>query len=326
MHDACQSLSIRYCPTFSLRDHFARIRSENPQIRACYGASCAPRARTRIRSAPGRDRGHSWRARHGSLAATLARDATRCRPDVQISHDIARPAARRPVRSAVARDASRQRPACRAARGVARARRAAERNARRTPSVLAAVFHVDAQTTALVRTLMTQYTEIANRSSKLENQLWRALFDLTQGFLACYAAFAREIVDHGHHSRWQALLPELIARADRPPRHVTRRSGSTAASRGSPRNGPSSTRCSPARARCSSSASRCCSRPAPGPTTIEREYLVALFLQQADPGNLTPRQIEWVATSSRNGAGRCGSRWSPSPPRRSMSTSRAAPA
>ena len=46
---------------------------------------------------------------------------------------------------------------------------------------------------------------------------------------------------------------------------------------------------------CSSSASRCCSIRRGGPTTIEREYLVALVLQLADPGNLTPRQIEWVA-------------------------------
>src|SRR4029450_5719904 len=35
--------------------------------------------------------------------------------------------------------------------------------------------------------------------------------------------------------------------------------------------------------------------PAGGPTTSGREYLVPLLLQQADPGNMTPRQIEWVA-------------------------------
>jgi hypothetical protein len=36
--------------------------------------------------------------------------------------------------------------------------------------------------------------------------------------------------------------------------------------------------------------------PGDGPTTIEREYLQALFLQQADPGNMTPRQIEWLSS------------------------------
>ena len=35
---------------------------------------------------------------------------------------------------------------------------------------------------------------------------------IVANFLACYVAFAREIVDHGHHNRWQTLLPELIAR------------------------------------------------------------------------------------------------------------------
>jgi hypothetical protein len=75
-----------------------------------------------------------------------------------------------------------------------------------------AVFHVDAHTTALVKTLMAQYADHADRSPKIENQLWHALFDLTQSFQVCYAAFARDITDHGHHHRWQAMLPELIAR------------------------------------------------------------------------------------------------------------------
>lgn len=170
-----------------------------------------------------------------------------------------------------------------------------ERNARRTPSVLAAVFRVDAQTTGLVRTLMTQYTEIANRSSKIENQLWRALFDLTQGFLACYAAFAREITDHGHHNRWQTFLPELIGRQIV---HL----GHDAKIR--------LYRCEPwipaKWAELHAAFTRACSlqierqplllAPGAGATTIEREYLVPLFLQQADPGNMTPREIEWVAS------------------------------
>jgi hypothetical protein len=171
----------------------------------------------------------------------------------------------------------------------------AERNARRTPSVLAAVFRVDAQTTNLVRTLLTQYTEIANRSSKLESQLWQAVFDLTQGFLACYAAFGREIIDHGHHSRWQALLPELIAREVV---HLGRDAKIRLY------------RCEPwipaKWAELHALFTRACSlqferqplllAPGAGSTTIEREFLAVLLLQQADPGNLTPRQIEWVAT------------------------------
>lgn len=171
----------------------------------------------------------------------------------------------------------------------------AKRGARRTPSVLAAVFRVDAQSTSLVRTLMTQYAEIASRSPMLENQLWRALFDLTQGFLACYAAFAREIVDHTHHTRWQTLVPELLAREIV---HL----GYDAKIR--------LYRCEPWMpakwAELHAVFTRACSlqlerqplslASEAGSTTIEREYLATLLLQQTSPGNLTPRQIEWVAS------------------------------
>ena len=172
---------------------------------------------------------------------------------------------------------------------------ASERTARRTPSVLAAVFRVDAQTTGLVRTLMTQYTEIANRSPKLEGQLWRALFDLTQGFLACYAAFAREIIDRVQHNRWQTLLAELIAREIS---HLGRDAKIRLY------------RCEPwipaKWAELHAVFTRACSQQferqplllaaGAGPTTIEREYLQLLLLEQADPGNMTPRQIEWVSS------------------------------
>ena len=95
---------------------------------------------------------------------------------------------------------------------LAELRGLSERTARRTPTVLEAVFLVDARANNLVRTLTAQYAEHANRSSKIEKQLWQALFDLTQGFQACYAAFAREITDRAQHNKWHALLPELLGR------------------------------------------------------------------------------------------------------------------
>ena len=172
---------------------------------------------------------------------------------------------------------------------------AMERTSRRTPSVLAAAFRVDAQTTGIVRTLMTQYGEIASRSPKLEAQLWRALFDLTQGFLTFYSVFGREIVDHGHHKRWQAMLPELLAREVA---HLGRDAKIRLY------------RCEPwlaARwADLHARFTRACSHqfdrqpllltPGAGPTTIEHECLQLLFLEQADPGNMTPRQIEWLSS------------------------------
>ena len=64
----------------------------------------------------------------------------------------------------------------------------------------------------LRRSLTTQYLDHGNRSSRVENQLWQALFDMTQGFLQCYQAFGREIIGRAQNNKWQALLPELLAR------------------------------------------------------------------------------------------------------------------
>jgi hypothetical protein len=177
---------------------------------------------------------------------------------------------------------------------VAELRRLAERTAPRTPSGLAAVFIVDRKTKRVVRTLMAQYAEHAIRSSKIENQLWHALFDLTQGFQACYAAFAREIADHAHDGKWQILLPELIARQLV---HL----GHDAMIR--------LYRCEPwipaKWAELHATFTHACAQKLErqpivlsakrGATTIEREYLAVLLLLLADPGNLTSKQIEWVA-------------------------------
>ena len=48
-------------------------------------------------------------------------------------------------------------------------------------------------------------------------------------------------------------------------------------------------------ARTGSSASRFGSTRWARPTTIEREFLMTLLLQLADPGNLTPKEVEWIA-------------------------------
>jgi cyclic-di-GMP-binding protein len=82
----------------------------------------------------------------------------------------------------------------------------------RTSNGLRAIFHVDAQTGAQRRALISQYVEHANRSSRIENQLWTALFGLTQSFLATYQSYAREIADRPQSARWQELMPELLCR------------------------------------------------------------------------------------------------------------------
>jgi len=171
--------------------------------------------------------------------------------------------------------------------------RLAERNGRRTPSELEAVFHVDARTKNLRKTLTAQYIEHASRSTRIENQLWQALCELTQGFLMCYAAFAREVSIHAQSNKWQGPLPELLAREIM---HL----GLDAKIRLFRYE-----QWIPAKwAELHSLFTLACSRQiervplvvdhAGGTTTIEHEYLVALVLHLVNAGNMTPKHLEWV--------------------------------
>ena len=173
--------------------------------------------------------------------------------------------------------------------------RIAEPTARRTPQRLEATFYLDAQCAAVRKSLTVQYIEHATRSSKVEHQLWSALFDLTQAFLFAYYAFAREVSSHAQSPKWQQQLPELVCRQivhmglDAkirlyryeqwiPAKWAELHSLFTLAcsrqiERGQlPRAGISN-----------------------GSTTIEHEYLIALLLQLMNAGNMTARHLEWVA-------------------------------
>ncbi len=169
-----------------------------------------------------------------------------------------------------------------------------ERDARRTPARLEAVFYLDTQTEGLRKSLTAQYLEHGNRSTRVESQLWQALFDLTQGFLLCYQAFDRDISQFAQNNRWQLLQPQLIARQiihqglDAkirlyryeqwiPARWVDLHTLFQTA--------------------CTAQIER---KPVPvlaGSvlTTIEQEYLRVLLLQLMNAGNLSPRHVEWVA-------------------------------
>ncbi len=95
---------------------------------------------------------------------------------------------------------------------VTELRALAERTARRGPSALEGVFSVDAYANGLARTLTAQYVQHVDRSAKIGDQLWQALFELTQGFQECYAAFARDVGDQPPSGKWRALLPGLVGR------------------------------------------------------------------------------------------------------------------
>ena len=172
--------------------------------------------------------------------------------------------------------------------------RLAERDAKRTPARLEAVFCVDRFTDPLRKNLTAQYLEHSNRSTRVENQLWQALFDLTQGFLLCYQAFAREVADHAQSNKWQSLLPELIARQimhqglDAKIRLFRYEQWIPA---------KWSDLHSLFQMACSAQIERqpVAVLPGGGLTTIEQEYLRVLVLQLMNSGNLTPRHLEWIA-------------------------------
>jgi len=169
-----------------------------------------------------------------------------------------------------------------------------EREAKRTPARLEAAFHVDAHTDALRKMLTAQYLEHGNRSSRVESQLWQALFDLAQGLLLCYQAFAREVTDHAQSNKWQSLLPELLTRQiihhglDAKVRLF--RYEQWIPAKWSDLHALFQMACSAQIERQPVAA-----LPGGGLTTIEQEYLRVLALQLMNAGNLTPRHLEWVS-------------------------------
>src|SRR5207245_819732 len=73
-------------------------------------------------------------------------------------------------------------------------------------------FELDTRCSVLREALTAQYIEHATRSSKIEHQLWSALFDLSQAFVLAYQAFAREMPSRAHTAKGRDLLPELVCR------------------------------------------------------------------------------------------------------------------
>jgi hypothetical protein len=172
--------------------------------------------------------------------------------------------------------------------------RIAEPAAKRSPQRLEAVFYLDDQCANLRKQLTVQYIEHATRSSKIEHQLWSALFDLTQAFLVTYYAFAREVSHHAQSAKWQQLLPDLLCRQivhmglDAKVRLY--RYEQWIPAKWAELHGLFSLACSRQIERTPLTTSLHSSA-----TTIEHEYLVALLLQLMNAGNMTARHLEWVA-------------------------------
>lgn len=162
----------------------------------------------------------------------------------------------------------------------------------RTPAQLQALFRVDAHSVEHRRKLVAQYLQHATRSSRIENQLWTALFGLSQTFLSAYQAFARDIEQHPN-SRWRALQPELICRELQHLALIARarmfRHEYWIPARWTELHGLMT----------QASSLRIERKPLTltgesETTTIEHQYLRALVLLRMDPGSLTARQADYV--------------------------------
>jgi hypothetical protein len=168
----------------------------------------------------------------------------------------------------------------------------AERGRERTPAMLEAVFRADTLAQPVREALTTQYIEHASRSSRIEHQLWSALFDLTQAFLLAYQAFSGDVAEHAQ-SKWQSLLPALIARQVAHLGLETKirlyRYEQWIPAKWAELHGLFSLACS-------RKIERQTIEVDDGHTaTIEHAYLTVLVLQLMNAGNLTARHLEWVA-------------------------------
>jgi hypothetical protein len=170
----------------------------------------------------------------------------------------------------------------------------AEPNAQRRPAELQALFAVDASAREMRRLLTAQYIEHAPRSGKIEQQLWQALFDLTHAFEQAYAACEHHLLQHGQDAKWQALLPELVARQimqyafDAKIRMFRYEQWIPA-------------RWLELHQRYALAAARNCARERlvlageAVPVTIELKYIATLLLHVCNAGNVDRAQLDWLS-------------------------------
>jgi len=169
----------------------------------------------------------------------------------------------------------------------------AERGRERSPTSLEAVFRADALAQPVREALTAQYIEHSSRSSRIEHQLWSAMFDLSQAFLQAYTAFSHDISDHAQSNKWQALLPTLIARQivhlGLEAKIRLYRYEQWIPAKWAELHGLFTLACSRKLER------QPVEHESGRAATIEHAYLAVLVLQLMNAGNLTARHLEWVA-------------------------------
>ncbi len=171
------------------------------------------------------------------------------------------------------------------------------RQARRPlePARVHALLFLDAALGADRRQLTKQYVENADGGTQLSKRIWKAAFDLSQGYETAYQSILEEALLQSNNPRWKSLVPLLFARlihyfgSDAKLRvfrferwipakwvelhHVYMR----AAELGIDRvptvlgHGPNTTQ-----------------------WTVEQEYVYALLIHQLNTGNMTPGELDWA--------------------------------
>lgn len=171
------------------------------------------------------------------------------------------------------------------------------RQARRPldPGRVQALLFLDAALGADRRQLVKQYVENADGGTQLSQRIWKAAFDLSQGYESAYQSILEEALLQSNNPRWKSLVPLLFARlvhyfgTDAKLRvfryerwipakwvelhHVYMR----AAELGIDRvptvlgHGPNTTQ-----------------------WTVEQEYVFALLIHQLNTGNMTPAELDWA--------------------------------
>lgn len=151
------------------------------------------------------------------------------------------------------------------------------------------------------RQLIKQYVENVDSSARLSDQLWKAVFDLTQGYLYAYQQALEEALKQKGNPRWKPKVPILFAR-------LIHYYGTDAKLRVSRFE-----RWIPARwmdlHRAYLRASELGIERVPtvlgagGPNTtqwtIEQEYLFVLLIHQLNTGNLSPGELDWASAQLR---------------------------
>lgn len=169
------------------------------------------------------------------------------------------------------------------------------------PSRAQALEFLDSALGADRRQLIKQYVENHDTAPKLAERIWQAIYDLTQGFLACYQTALEEAVTQTSHPRWKSSVPLLFARllhyygTDAKVRVFRFERWIPGKWMDLHRTYLRATELAVDRV----PAILTSAGPNASAWTAEQEYLNVLLIHQLNTGNLSPSQLDWACSQLR---------------------------